>query len=339
MRPSVRQVAERARVSHATVSRVLNNVDVRIAPETRLRVERIASEMGYQPNRNARALVTGRTQSVALWATNLRSAYYGEYIHYIHEETLRHDYDLIVGGAKIQEVVADGGGVTLDTSKLMSWPVDGIFAVDLPRGRIPGLKDSLIGGIPFVNVGGYVLESADYVQIDFTEAAAEAVRHLASVGCKRIAYLVPDWFEWFVQSGDARLCGYKAAVAELGQEPEFILPPTEKREDVVGVLSAYVERHGCPDGIFCYNDMMAIGAFAALRDLERRIPEDVALVGCDGIQETTYLNPPLTTIVQPLEEMCSVAWSLLMQRVQDPALPLQRAVLTPRLEIRGSSRR
>jgi DNA-binding LacI/PurR family transcriptional regulator len=295
---------------------------------------------GYQPNRNARALATGRTQSVALWATNLRSAYYGEYIHFLHEETLRHDYDLIVRGAKVQESAGgDQEEETLDTSKLMSWPVDGIFAVDLPRYTIPGLKDSLIGGIPFVNVGGYVLESADYVRVDFTQPVTEAIQHLAAVGCKRIAYLVPDWFEWFIQSSDPRLCGYKNAVAALGQEPEFILTPDERREGVASVLPSYIEQHGCPDGIFCYNDVMAIGAFAVLRDLGRRIPEDVALVGCDGIPAAEFLIPPLTTIVQPLEQMCSMAWSLLMQRIQDPALPLQQVMLTPRLEVRASSQR
>ncbi|KAH0534177.1 hypothetical protein FGG08_007224 [Glutinoglossum americanum] len=339
MKPSVRLVAERAKVSHATVSRVLNNVDVRIAPETRLRVERIASEMGYQPNRNARALATGRTQSVALWATNLRSVYYGEYIHFIHEETLRHDYDLMVSGAKVPQYGVVGKDVTLDTSKLMSWPVDGIIAVDLPRATVPGMKGSLLGGIPFINVGGYVLESADYVQVDFTEPAIEAVQHLATVGCRRIAYLVPDWFEWFIPSDDPRLSGYKSVMAALGQEPEFIVSPNERREGVASVLAAYIEQHGCPDGIFCYNDEMAIGAFLELRKLGRRIPEDVALVGCDGIRESEYLHPPLTTIMPPLEEMCSVAWSFLMKRIQDPTLPLQAARLKARLEVRGSSQR
>lgn len=339
MKPSVRQVAERARVSHATVSRVLNNADVRIAPETRLRVERIAREMGYQPNRNARALVTGRTQSVALWATNLRSAYYGEYIHYLHEETLRHDYDLIVRGAKIKEGAEGSAIEALDTSKLMSWPVDGIFAVDLPRNTIPGLKDSLVEGIPFVNVGGYVVESADYVRVDFTEQAVEAVRHLAEMQCRRIAYLVPDWFEWFDESGDPRLTGYKDAMAGLGLEPEYVISPNEKRDGVARALPEYVERFGCPDGIFCYNDVMAIGAANVLHNLGRRIPEDVALVGCDGIQAAEYLSPPLTTIVQPLEQMCSVAWSLLMKRIQDPTLPLEQVIVKPRLEVRGSSQR
>ncbi|MGI4789973.1 MAG: LacI family DNA-binding transcriptional regulator [Janthinobacterium lividum] len=338
MKPSIRQVAEYAQVSHATVSRVLNNVDVRIAPETRLRVERVAAELGYQPNRNARALVTGRTQTIALWATNLRSAYYGEFIHYIHEEITRHDYDLIVSGAKASEVPGDAG-VILDTSKLLSWPVDGILAVDLPRGTIPGLNNSLIGSLPFVNVGGYVVECADFVRVDFTEPAAEAVRHLSEVGCRRIAYLVPDWFEWFQQANDPRLCGYISALTDLGLEPEYILVTDAKRECVKSVLSEYVKQHGCPDGIFCYNDDLAIGALALLRDLGMTIPDDVALIGCDGIQDTDYFSPSITTIVQPLEQMCTVAWSLLKQRIEEPSLPLQQVILTPRLEVRGSSKR
>lgn len=330
---SIRQVAEHAQVSHATVSRVLNNADVRIAPETRLRVERCASELGYQPNRAARALVTGRTQTIALWAVSLRTAYYGDVIHHIHEELAGHGYDLIVSGAQAS---ADG---TLDTSKLLSWPVDGLLAVDLPRGAIPGLQDSHIGGLPFVNVGGYVRENADYVLVDFREQSAEAVRHLAAVGCRRIAYLVPDWFDWFHEADDPRLGGYDSAVAEMGRGPEYIRVPDSQRESVAPVLPGYVQRHGCPDGIFCYSDDLAIGAFAALRGLGLRVPEDVALIGCDGIRETAYLVPPLTTVVQPLAQMCEAAWSLLHQRIQNPDLPLQKVVLTPKLEMRGSSLR
>jgi LacI family transcriptional regulator len=339
MKPSIRHVAERANVSHATVSRVLNKVDVRIAPETRLRVERIASEMGYRPNRNARALATGRTQTVALWATNLRSAYYGDFIHYIHEEALRHDYDLIVSGAKVNDPAASGEDVTLDASKLVSWPVDGILAIDPPRGAIVGLKNGLIAGVPFVNVGGYVLENADYVRVDFRDQTAEAIKHLAAVGCRRIAYLVPDWFEWFRDTGDPRLCGYESAMAELGLKPEFIVVSDAHRERVAPVLPTYLQRYGCPDGLFCYNDDLAIGAFAIIRSLGLRIPEDVALIGCDGIREASYLSPPLTTLVQPLAEMCSSAWSLLKRRIQDPLRPLQQVVLKSRLEIRGSSNR
>jgi DNA-binding LacI/PurR family transcriptional regulator len=333
MKSSIRQVAESAQVSHATVSRVLNNVDVRIAPETRLRVERIATELGYRPNRAARALVTGRTETIALWAVDLRTAYYGDFIHFVHKEIADHGYDLIVSDSR------PGKDGTLDMSNILSWPVDGILSVDLPRGPIPGMEGSMIGGLPFVNVGGYVREDADYVLVDFRAQATEAVRHLAAVGCRRIAYLVPDWFDWFRQDNDSRLGGYEDALTELGRAPEYLCVRNGLRESVGLVLPDYVKRSGCPDGIFCYNDDLAIGASAALRDLGLRIPEDVALIGCDGIRETEYLSPALSTIRQPMREICAAAWSLLTQRIQDPERPLQKVVLTPKLEIRGSSLR
>jgi DNA-binding LacI/PurR family transcriptional regulator len=330
---SIRQVAERARVSHATVSRVLNNVNVPISPETRRLVHEVAAEMGYQPNRAAKALVTGRTQTIALWATNLRSSYYGDMLHYMHEEVMRHDYELLVSSLQIRS------DARVDTFKLLSCPVDGVLAVDLPRGEIPGLENSFIGDLPFVNIGGYVITSADYVQLDFKSQAIEAVRHLASVGCKRIAYVVPNWFDWFEEANDGRLMGYRAGMEELGREPNYIITWDEKLESLARPLEAYIDEHGCPDGLFFYNDDMAIGAYPILNSRGYKIPEDVALVGCNGIRVTKYLIPPLTNIIQPIEQMCEIAWCFLKQRIDDPTIPLQHAILEPKLEIRGSSQR
>jgi DNA-binding LacI/PurR family transcriptional regulator len=102
-------------------------------------------------------------------------------------------------------------------------------------------------------------------------------------------------------------------------------------------LKAYIARHGCPDGLFYFNDDVAIGAFRALRDLGLRIPQDVALVGCAGIEDTAYHDPPLSTIAQPIEEMCVTALSFLIGRIKEPSIPVQQIVLQPRLEVRGSS--
>ncbi|MEO7718840.1 MAG: LacI family DNA-binding transcriptional regulator [Capsulimonas sp.] len=330
---SIREVAARAKVSRATVSRVLNNVDVPISAETRRLVRHVAEEMGYQPNRAARALATGRTQTIALWTSNLRSAYYGEVIYYTHEEIVRHEYELFVSAAGM------GSGEVVDTNQLASWPVDGVLAVDVPRGKLTGLSNSLIENKAFVNIGAYVLADADYVQVDFQEKAAEAVLHLAEAGCKRIAYVVPDWFEWFEEITDARLTGYREAMAKLGREPEYIITVDERRESATATLIEYAQKHGCPDALFCYNDELAIGAYPALRELGRVIPDDVAVVGCDGIKDTSYLYPALTTIVQPLEQVCATAWTFLKRRIDSPHIPLQQQVLQPRLEIRGSSKR
>jgi len=328
---SLRQVAERAGVSDATVSRVLNNANVRIAEETRRRITSIAKEMGYQPNRAARALATGRTQTIAFWSANLRSQYYTQLISLSREEIVKHDYDLMIGTTN------DAVDGVLDTSKLMSWPVDAFLTVDLPRAVIPGLSASLLWGKPFVNMGGYVYTDVDYVRLDFSRQSLVAAKHLVEVGCKRVAYLVPDWFDWYRSIDDDRLHGYELAMADAGRQPEFILTSNELRSTVDGALKPYILKNGAPDGLFCYNDDMAIGAYRALRDLGLRIPEDVALVGCDGIEDTEYLDPPITTIIAPFHEMCATAWSLLEKRIHDPSISLQQVSLEARFCIRGSS--
>lgn len=333
MKASIRDVATRANVSQATVSRVLNNVDIPVSAKTRQLVRHIAKEMGYQPNGAARALATGRTQSIALWSVNLRSAYYGDVIHYTHEEVTRHDYEMLISAARL------GDDMTIDTFKLLTWPVDGILAVDLPRGRIPGQNGSLIGDKPFINIGAYVRADADYVQVDFKDQVIKAIRHLDDIGCRRIAYLVPDWFSWFDDSNDARMVGYRAAMQELGRKPEYILTCDEKRESVAPALTAYLQANGAPDGLFCYNDDMAIGTYPIFRDLGIRIPEDIAIVGCDGLRDTSHLLPGLSTIVQPLQKVCATAWSFLKHRIEVPSTALQQVVVSARLDIRGSSKR
>ena len=294
----------------------------------------IADELGYRPNRAARALATGRNQSIVLWSVNLQSAYYGDVIYYTHEEVIRHDYEMLISGAPMTD------DLTLDKFKLLTWPVDGILAVDLPRGKIPGLSKSLVGDKAFINVGAYVMTETDYVQVDFEAQVSDAIRHLAAVGCKRIAYLVPDWFDnWFDGIHDARLEGYRTVMAELGRKPEYILTRDEKREAVAPALNGYLEHNKCPDGLFCYNDDMAIGAYPVFREHGVRIPDDIAIVGCNGIRDANYVYPTLTTIVQPLQQVCATAWSFLKQRIDEPTLPLQQIVLNARLEIQGSSRR
>jgi len=135
------------------------------------------------------------------------------------------------------------------------------------------------------------------------------------------------------------MVGYRTAMQELGREPEYILTYEEKREAVAPALTAHIRAHGAPDGLFCYNDDMAIGTYPVFQELGIRIPEDVAIIGCDGLRDTSYLQPTLSTIVQPLQQVCATAWSFLKNRIDVPSTPLQQVVIPARLEIRNSSRR
>jgi DNA-binding LacI/PurR family transcriptional regulator len=103
------------------------------------------------------------------------------------------------------------------------------------------------------------------------------------------------------------------------------------------VVRDHVAAHGPAEALFCFSDEGAIGAYRGLRDLGLRVPDDVALVGCNGDLDTEYLDVPISTLVCPGEEMCAQAWQFLQQRMSHPDLPRQAALLLPKLEIRESS--
>jgi LacI family transcriptional regulator len=128
---------------------------------------------------------------------------------------------------------------------------------------------------------------------------------------------------------------------KAGLESEFIYYPlTEEQRPVTRqLIHEYCRQHGCPEAIFCHSDDAALGVYRGLCDLKLRVPEDVALAGCDGIQDTEYLECPLTTLVQPVEKMCVTAWEFLLRRLSQPKLKLQRAILKPELAIRESTER
>jgi LacI family transcriptional regulator len=125
-----------------------------------------------------------------------------------------------------------------------------------------------------------------------------------------------------------------------GLSPEFIYYPLSEdlRSQVRLLIQEYVHKCGCPEAIFCHSDDAALGIYRGLCDLGIQVPGEMALVGCDGIQDTEYLECPLTTIVQPVTEMCATAWQFMERRLSEPQLKQQGTTLRPRLVIRESSR-
>jgi LacI family transcriptional regulator len=184
-------------------------------------------------------------------------------------------------------------------------------------------------------MGTYYLEDTDHVGIDVHAGAEQAVRHLVSTGCRRVAYVVDKGSAY---PNEVRYRAYTTTVAQAGQAPEYIVIPTASRSSARSSLREYVQAHGSPDGLFCHNDLMATGVYRALCDLRLSVPDQVALVGCDGIEEAEYLERPLSSIVHPAEEMCALACRFLNARLNDPSLPLQQAVLQPKLVLRQTSR-
>ena len=160
-------------------------------------------------------------------------------------------------------------------------------------------------------------------------------------GCRRIAYFAPSFDEntaALAHCYRAPRDAYRTAVRKAGLEEECILAETYDRAACRQTIVDYVRNRGCPDGVLCRNDEMALALYRAMCDLGIRVGRDVLVIGCDGIEDTQYLDCPLSTIALPVLQMCQLAWEFLANRMADPSLPRQHAVLEATLVLRESSR-
>jgi LacI family transcriptional regulator len=303
--------------------------DVAIRPETRERVLAVANELRYQPNHVARALVTGRFATIGFWMCLEFSQHRAHVVHRMQQQMKDSGYELVIRDIE-REIQHDPG-----FSRTFQLPVDGIIAFDTPTAAGAYTRVGAARQVPFVSMGGFWATDCDFVGVDLRSGTVDAVEHLIAVGRKKIAYLVPrtdgDW------PLDARMDAYCAAMAADGRESRFIWTPGAALSDARRAVRDYLLDHGDVDAIFCHNDDMAFGAYRALCDGGIKVGHDVAVVGCDGIEEVEYLDCPLTTIVQPIDEMCSLAWEFLSRRISDPSCDLQQRVLKPQLVVRASS--
>jgi DNA-binding LacI/PurR family transcriptional regulator len=325
-----RLIAEKVGVSQRLVAYALNG-NGRMGAETRRRVLEEASRLGYRPNRAAQALVTGRSNLVALCLPHLATAFCSEVVRVVESLVRPLPYDLVVTGLGSGEDNEQGGHFPLS-----QWPMDGALFLDpthLPKPPHPW------GDFRIVVMGRQMQNNAniyDYVCVDLGTAAREAMAHLRSRGCKKIAYMAPA--AMFV-AGEGRYDAYAEEIALAGHAPILIPLETEGKTRAVAAATfhEFINEHGHPDGLMCGDDEIAIGICRTLRKLGLQIPQDVAIVGCDGIQDTEDMQPTLTTIELPVDEMVDQAWKLLMQRLENPELPGQSVTLQARLIHRDSS--
>jgi LacI family transcriptional regulator len=321
------QIAQKLGVSRQLVTFALAGYP-QVSEASRRRILAAAKKMGYRPNPHARALRRSRTGIVALWIPDQISSHYNHVARELNQLVRGAGFELI-----ISEVRAAGAKQTLSHV-----PVDGVIAVDAPAQVEAYAKSVFARSIPMVGMGAYYSGKTDFVRVDLQSGTRDLMGHLLASGYRRIAhatYLKND------RTQEGRRLGYQLAMREAGLKPEFIyyslagrLRPSTRQ-----LIRDYIGRHGCPEAIFSHSDDAALGIYRGLCDLGLRVPDDVALAGCDGIEAVEYLERPLTTLVQPVPEMCAAVWELLLKRMKDPATKPQGIVLKPALAIRESSRR
>ena len=331
---TLHQVAQRAGVHPMTVSRALKGSS-KVAPETRENIERIAKELNYTPNLMARALVSGRTGTIAVVTGPVNEYYYAHLLHLLEIELEASDYKMLF--LRSRDLRRDLLSVVNASA------VDGIIAVDTFFDVQDLVYAQSMSIPPFVYVGA--IEPAwgasvpiDTIRVDLRQGVREALQAMLSTGCRRVAYLTAN--EHMARPEEVRTGTYLSTLEDGGRPHEIINLEvggnTGNRALIRSKLVEYIQAHGHPDGLLCQNDEMAIAAYRALRDLGLRVPDQVQLVGCDGLPYMEYFDPQLSTIIQPAEEMCALAWQFLQNRIQTPDAPRQAALLEAHFSPRAS---
>ena len=338
MSVTIYDIADRADVSIATVSRVFND-HPRVSEATRRRVFRVAEDLGYQPHASAQSLARQNTQLISAVVPMMTSFFFMEVLRGIQDRLDESAYDLLVYASRTLDRVdgqlarAAQPGRT-DGLMLVSTPITADRARRLKASRRPVvLVDS-------------EHDAFDSVAVDNRRGGQEAVRHLLAQGHERIGLVLP--VETSVPASERR-AGYADALAEAGLDlDERLVVPAEWDLDHDGYtryagycgMKTLLERFahdpaGRPTAVFVAADVMALGAMRAVREAGLACPDDVALVGFDDEASSAYVG--LTTLAQPMVEMGKLATEKLLRRLRDPDTPPSHTVFAPRIVVRETS--
>lgn len=330
---SMKHVAARAGVSVKTVSNVINGVSV--APATRERVEGAIAELGYRPNITARNLRRGRTGILALALSEIDVPYFAELARLIVDMAEEHGYTILIdqtnGDPKREQYVVDGMGARL---------VDGIVFSPVAMDRLDIARRT--DTTPLVLLGERVSAGpADHVAIDNVAAARTATEHLIALGRRRIAAIGAQ--PTHVQSTSRmRESGYRTALLDAGLPvDEALVVPARQyhRRDGAEAAAYLTELEHPPDAVFCFNDTLALGAMRTLYERGYRVPEDVAVVGFDDIDDGRYNVPSLTTVSPDKAGIARSALRLLLDRIGAVESPPREVTVGHELRVRESSGR
>jgi LacI family transcriptional regulator len=325
-RPTIRDVAERAGVSIATVSRVLNDrADVSV--ETRERVREVAREVGYSADPAARALATQRTRLVAVVVgdnaghRDLSLVFFGKVLAAISRRLSHSDYEALL-------LQSDDLGLEhrFDAAILIGVDDDDPLVADLAAREIP-----LVGVDVRCKVG-----RAAFVGSDHADGVRLALAHLYALGHRRIAHVAGAAN---TVAGRDRIAAFHREASRLG----LVLPDDYVREADFSSASGYRETCALlalpepPTAIVAASDLMALAALQAIRDVGLQPAHDVAIVGFDDLEAAALAHPPLTTIRQDRQELGTVAAELAIELIDDPEASPPETVLPVELVVRAST--
>ena len=323
-------VARHAGVSAKTVSNVVNDWPY-VSDEMRQKVKAAIDELGYRPSALARSLVTGRSNTIGVVLPDISNPFFGQAVRGCEDALNEAGYSVFL--CNTDESIAKER-YYLDT--LAGRGVDGLILWGSAGSA--SLAEVIDNGMPLVTVDSSAegcCGNATHVTVDNTRGAALATRHLIDRGRHRIGHLAGPALR---QTAIRRQAGYREALAEAGLpfDPCLVIDGAPSIRGGYRVATQLLKAQR-PDALFCYNDLMAVGAGVACRQLGLSIPRDVALVGFDDIVIAALVTPALTTVRIAQYELGKLTSQFLLERLQNKNLPPKTVVFPVELQVRNSS--
>jgi LacI family transcriptional regulator len=333
----LKDIAQDLGLSVVTISKVLRN-HPDIGEQTRKRVLKRMKELNYQPNFAARSLIAGRTWTIGLIVPDLLHPFFAQIAKGISVEVRRKGYSLLISSSDEDPALEQE-----EIAQLLARRVD-LMLVASSQWTVESFRQFEEQNVPFILLDrqfpGF---DSNFVGVDDTAVGVLATAHLIEQGCQRIAHIRgPE-----ISTAIGRLNGYKQAlashqVAPLGSHIVSIGPSGDHVGDKAGYAAAVklLALKPRPDGIFCFNDPVALGAMRAIFDAGLRVPEDIAVVGCGNLSYSDFLRVPLTSVDQNSKMIGKIAATQALKMAESKTpVPRKNALVAPQLVVRASSLR
>ncbi|HWF90628.1 MAG TPA: LacI family DNA-binding transcriptional regulator [Terriglobales bacterium] len=328
----IREIAKRAKVSTATVSRAINRVPT-VNPNLAKRVWKIIEELDYYPNTQARALVSGKTRIFGLIVSEITNPFFPEIVQSFEDIAVQHNYEIL-----LTSTIHDPKRMEISVRRMIERRVEGVAVLTF------GMEESLLEGLRFRKVPLVFVDVAPHsprmsnIRINYLQGIRQAVQHLAALRHTRIAFVTGPLQ---LRSALVRKEAFEESMREIGLEiaPELIVEGDHTMEGGMKALIKLAALHPRPTAILCSNDMTAIGVMREAYDYGISIPQELSVVGFDDIRLSEFMIPPLTTIQMSQAEIARLAFRALKNEVdrEAPAPEGTEYILDTNLLLRKST--
>jgi len=329
---SIREIAKRAKVSVATVSRTINRVPA-VNPSLARRVWRAIEEQGYCPNTTARALASGRSRIFGLIVSEITNPFFPEIVQTFADLGVEHNYEIF-----LSSMAQDPLRLEVAARRMMERRVDGVAILTF------GGEDSLVEIFRRRNVPAVVVDVESPgpllkgIRVNYQDGIRQAVQHLAAMGHEHIAFISGPAH---LKTATARRAAFQECIREIGLRitPALLLDGDHTMEAGVRAMSTLAAMADRPSAVVCSNDMTAIGAMRKAFELGLDIPRDLSVIGFDDIRWARFMTPPLTTVQMSQVEIANVAFRALLDivEVQDNGASCEVYEIRTNLVLRGST--